>query len=160
MSDQIAAPARGVPNAHLRPRRKRRRDWKGLLYVAPALALVLVFFLLPLCMTAWMSLHNWPLLGLPRWIGFGNYKALWSDRNFWNALCLHHPLHHRCDDRTSGSRFIAGAPGRKGPALLRRLPHSLLHAGGHRFCLGKVYYGAGFPMSIPAFFLRLPKSWD
>ncbi|MEJ8308188.1 carbohydrate ABC transporter permease [Agrobacterium larrymoorei] len=88
MSDQTTAPAGGAPNAYLRPRRKRRRDWKGLLYVAPALALVLVFFLLPLCMTAWMSLHNWPLLGLPRWIGFGNYKALWNDRNFWNALAF------------------------------------------------------------------------
>lgn len=67
-------------------RRRRRRDWAGLAYVAPALALVLVFFLMPLVMTAWMSLHNWPLMGMPRWIGFANYKALWNDVNFWNAL--------------------------------------------------------------------------
>ena len=40
-----------------------RRQWIGLLYVAPAVALVVVFFIIPLCMTAWMSLHNWPLMG-------------------------------------------------------------------------------------------------
>ncbi|WP_152046815.1 carbohydrate ABC transporter permease [Aureimonas psammosilenae] len=67
-------------------RRRRRRDWAGLLYAAPALLLVLVFFIVPLGMTAWMSFHNWPLLGVPRWVGTANYKALWNDRNFWNAL--------------------------------------------------------------------------
>ncbi len=77
--------ARAAPR---RRRRRSRRDWSGLLYVAPALALVLVFFVVPLGMTAWMSLHNWPLLGVPRWIGLANYKALWNDRNFWNALAF------------------------------------------------------------------------
>ncbi|ALN74572.1 carbohydrate ABC transporter permease [Aureimonas sp. AU20] len=76
----------GLPRAAAKPRRKRRRDLSGLLYVAPAMVLVLVFFALPLGMTAWMSLHNWPLLGVPRWVGTANYKALWNDRNFWNAL--------------------------------------------------------------------------
>lgn len=70
----------------VRKRRRRRRDWAGLLYVAPALLLVSVFFLVPLGMTAWMSLHNWPLIGRTRWIGLANYTALWGDRNFWNAL--------------------------------------------------------------------------
>ncbi|MBO9097674.1 MULTISPECIES: carbohydrate ABC transporter permease [unclassified Rhizobium] len=88
MSVNTLATPSGAPNASLRPRRKPRRDWMGLLYVAPALALVLVFFLVPLGMTAWMSLHNWPLIGVPRWIGFANYKALWNDINFWNALAF------------------------------------------------------------------------
>ena len=51
----------------LRRRRKLvgagRSQWLGLLYVAPAIALVVVFFIMPLGMTAWMSLHNWPLMG-------------------------------------------------------------------------------------------------
>lgn len=86
-----AAPVLSPGLAHAAPRRRRRRsrrDWSGLFYVAPALALVLVFFVVPLGMTAWMSLHNWPLLGVPRWIGLANYKALWNDRNFWNALAF------------------------------------------------------------------------
>lgn len=69
-----------------RPARRRRRDWSGLLYVAPAILLVVAFFLVPLGMTAWMSLHNWPLLGNPRWIGLANYRAIWNDAGFWGAL--------------------------------------------------------------------------
>lgn len=88
MSRTIPAPANGAPAARPRPRRKPRRNWAGLLYVAPALMLVLVFFLVPLGMTAWMSLHNWPLMGVSRWIGLANYKALWNDVNFWNALAF------------------------------------------------------------------------
>lgn len=77
-----------VPPARARraAARRRRRGWTGLLYVAPAVALVLAFFVVPLALAAWMSLHNWPLLGRSRWIGFGNYKALWNDRGFWSAL--------------------------------------------------------------------------
>ncbi len=67
-------------------RRRRRRQWAGLLYIAPAIALVVAFFLVPLGMTAYMSLYNWPLLGRKRWIGLGNYQALWTDSGFWHAL--------------------------------------------------------------------------
>ncbi|PWJ94602.1 carbohydrate ABC transporter membrane protein 1 (CUT1 family) [Mesorhizobium loti] len=63
-----------------------RRQWIGLLYVAPAVALVVVFFLIPLGMTAWMSLHNWPLMGEHFYIGLGNYVAILRDTRFWNAL--------------------------------------------------------------------------
>ncbi|RUZ79907.1 sugar ABC transporter permease [Mesorhizobium sp. M7A.F.Ca.US.006.01.1.1] len=63
-----------------------RQQWIGLLYVAPAVALVVVFFLIPLGMTAWMSLHNWPLMGEHSYIGLGNYIAILRDTRFWNAL--------------------------------------------------------------------------
>ncbi|WP_256752249.1 carbohydrate ABC transporter permease [Mesorhizobium sp. Mes31] len=63
-----------------------RRQWIGLLYVAPAVALVVVFFLIPLGMTAWMSLHNWPLMGEHSYIGLDNYWAILRDTRFWNAL--------------------------------------------------------------------------
>jgi multiple sugar transport system permease protein len=63
-----------------------RRQWIGLLYVAPAVALVVVFFIIPLGMTAWMSFHNWPLMGAHSFIGFDNYWAILRDNRFWNAL--------------------------------------------------------------------------
>ncbi|RWP17110.1 sugar ABC transporter permease [Mesorhizobium sp.] len=63
-----------------------RRQWIGLLYVAPAVALVVVFFIIPLGMTAWMSLHNWPLMGAHSFIGLDNYWAILRDTRFWNAL--------------------------------------------------------------------------
>ncbi len=71
-----------------RPRRGRvrRKQLVGLLFVAPAVALVTVFFVIPLCMTFWMSLHNWPLMGAPRFIGLGNYAQMLHDSQFWSSL--------------------------------------------------------------------------
>ncbi|MDX8470319.1 sugar ABC transporter permease [Mesorhizobium sp. VK23B] len=63
-----------------------RRQWVGLLYVLPAVAFVTVFFVIPLGMTAWMSLHNWPLMGDHAFIGLDNYFAILRDTRFWNAL--------------------------------------------------------------------------
>lgn len=65
---------------------RRRTQWRGLLYIAPAMALVAVFFVLPLCLTVWMSLHNWPLMGLPRFVGVRNYVRMASDARFTAAL--------------------------------------------------------------------------
>lgn len=73
-------------NAPPTPRKPRQAGWHGLFYVLPALVLVAVFFLVPLGMTVWMSLHDWPLLGNPRWIGTANYERLFSDTGFWNAM--------------------------------------------------------------------------
>ena len=67
-------------------RRRTRRRWTGLLYVAPAMGLVGVFFILPLGMTVWISLNNWPLVGEHRFIGLANYWAIGRDLRFWNAL--------------------------------------------------------------------------
>ncbi|WP_105432407.1 MULTISPECIES: carbohydrate ABC transporter permease [Neorhizobium] len=74
------APVRGRSSRH------RRNQLAGLLFVAPALVLVLIFFLIPLGMAFWMSLHNWPLLGKPRFIGLGNYTRLLEDAQFWKSL--------------------------------------------------------------------------
>lgn len=58
----------------------------GLLFVLPAVAFTVVFFLIPLVMTVYMSLHNWPLLGERAFIGLENYQNLVNDRQFWNSL--------------------------------------------------------------------------
>lgn len=62
------------------------RKVAGALLVAPALLLVAVFFLIPLGTTAWMSLHDWPLMGEPRWVGLGNYERIMGDARFFRAL--------------------------------------------------------------------------
>jgi multiple sugar transport system permease protein len=71
-------------------RRQRRQSYyrqlTGLLFVLPCLLFIGVFFITPLVMTAWMSLHDWPLLGAKEFIGFGNYQSLLSDRQFWRSL--------------------------------------------------------------------------
>ncbi|WP_114011495.1 carbohydrate ABC transporter permease [Cohaesibacter intestini] len=84
MTDSLTAgPETAVPKG-----RKRRRlaQWNGFLFVLPALLLVIIFFLVPLGMAAWMSLHKWPLMGFPRWIGFDNYERLLTDKSFWSSL--------------------------------------------------------------------------
>lgn len=82
---QEQQPRDGIPP---RPRsaRLRRKQLAGFLFVAPALSLVLLFFVIPLGMAFWMSLHNWPLLGKSRFIGFGNYIRLLDDIRFWAAM--------------------------------------------------------------------------
>ena len=70
------------------PRRspKRRSGWRGLLYIAPAMALVLVFFIAPVLFTVWMSLHKWPLLGVPTFNWGSNYTRMLVDGRFFSAL--------------------------------------------------------------------------
>lgn len=67
-------------------RRRRRSGWRGLVYIAPAMALVILFFVMPVIFTGWMSLHNWPLMGGTRWIGFKNYVRMFHDARFISAL--------------------------------------------------------------------------
>ncbi len=50
------------------------------------MALVTMFFILPVIFTFWMSLHKWPLLGSPNWIGVGNYVRMFKDTRFMSAL--------------------------------------------------------------------------
>lgn len=72
--------------ARRRPRARSRRQWQGLLYIAPAMVLVTVFFVIPVLFTLWMSFHNWPLLGQPAWIGLQNYVRMLTDTRFLAAL--------------------------------------------------------------------------
>lgn len=51
----------------------------GYLYVLPAFAAYFVFALAPLGHAAWLSFFNWDGVTSPKWIGVGNYRALFSD---------------------------------------------------------------------------------
>lgn len=62
------------------------RDVKGYLFILPALALEGVFFGYPLLRAAYMSLHKWPVLGTPTYIGFENYTNLLEDDQFIQSL--------------------------------------------------------------------------
>ena len=64
----------------------RKRKLTGLAMAAPAIVLIVALFLVPLVMTFWISLHNWPLLGRHRFIGLDNYKQALGDPGFRTAL--------------------------------------------------------------------------
>lgn len=76
----------GPNNLAPRRRRSRRTGWHGLVYIAPAMALVIAFFVIPVVFTGWMSLHNWPLMGGTRWVGLKNYARMLNDARFLTAL--------------------------------------------------------------------------
>jgi multiple sugar transport system permease protein len=65
-----------------------RRELTGWLYVAPALAIVLLLFVAPLGLMAWMSLHDWSLVGDPAFLGVDNYIGLLQDERFHAALAF------------------------------------------------------------------------
>lgn len=55
--------------------------------MAPFFVVFVVFGLLPLLYTAWVSLHDWDLIDGPRaFTGVDNYAQLLSDWRFYNAL--------------------------------------------------------------------------
>ncbi|MBT0773726.1 sugar ABC transporter permease [Kineosporia sp. J2-2] len=65
---------------------RRRRQLVGLALVSPALLVVGVFFVVPLLMTFWMSLHDWPLLGSHSWVGLENYRTALHDSTWIEAI--------------------------------------------------------------------------
>jgi multiple sugar transport system permease protein len=57
------------------------------LYAAPATAVLLLLFVVPLGLAVWMSLHKWPLLGDNRPLNFpDNYTAIPDNRLFGDAV--------------------------------------------------------------------------
>ena len=84
----VAGPGRDAPAPRVRRgmRAGRRRALVGLAMASPAIVLIVAFFLVPLVMTFWISLNNWPLLGRHRFIGLANYTRALADPGFHAAL--------------------------------------------------------------------------
>ena len=53
---------------------------------APAVAVITVFFLVPLGLTFYMSLNDWSLLGAHSWTGLENYTKAFKDTAFRSAF--------------------------------------------------------------------------
>ncbi|MET7517761.1 sugar ABC transporter permease [Streptomyces sp. NPDC005507] len=64
--------------------RQRRRLYVP--FVAPALLLYVVFLLVPVADTLWISLHEWQGYGPMRWTGTDNYRYLFQDPVFTQAF--------------------------------------------------------------------------
>src|SRR5271169_6895867 len=61
-------------------------QWRGWLYVAPALLFVAVFVVIPFGQLIVMSMTDRSLLGGGKFIGLANYVRIWNDSGFWRAL--------------------------------------------------------------------------
>ena len=62
------------------------RDWRGLLFVAPFLALYSLILVFPLLRGLWLSLNQVDLFGAGHFVGFGNYAELFRDPVFGTSL--------------------------------------------------------------------------
>ena len=64
----------------------QRRQFQGFLFALPAVVFTLIFFIFPLIMNGWMSLHDWPLLRTPKFIGLENFTDLVDNYFVLNSL--------------------------------------------------------------------------
>jgi multiple sugar transport system permease protein len=66
---------------------RRERAWAVIVGLAPTALVALVFVVVPLAISAYVSLWDWPLLRPGRtFIGLGNYARLLQSPDFWQAL--------------------------------------------------------------------------
>jgi multiple sugar transport system permease protein len=59
--------------------RVRRREWQGLLYIAPWIIGFLIFIVYPFIWSIQLSFMEWKGIGTPKYIGFENYVTLFTD---------------------------------------------------------------------------------
>ena len=86
VASNTSAPSAAAPRA--RPRWATRRQRIGAAYAAPAAVIVGVFFLVPLVLVLWMSLHDWPLIGEPTFNLPANYTAIGRNPLFADAVAF------------------------------------------------------------------------
>ncbi|MBB5575496.1 MULTISPECIES: ABC transporter permease subunit [Rhizobium] len=56
------------------------------LFLAPGVLMFLVYVIVPVFQSVWISFHDWDGLGPKTWIGLGNYVELFSDDAFYTSL--------------------------------------------------------------------------
>ncbi len=55
-------------------------------FIAPAVILYTVFFVVPAIGTIWISFHKWAGAGAMEWVGIRNYRRLWLDPIFHTSF--------------------------------------------------------------------------
>lgn len=58
----------------------------ALAFLLPALALLLVFRVVPIVQAVYLSMTTWDGVGDPKWVGLANFIAISHDPTFWTAL--------------------------------------------------------------------------
>ena len=71
-------------------RRIRQEDWAPYVFLAPTILFFIIFFLLPMGFSLYLTFTRWNPLSTPKFIGLDNYLYLFSDATFinsvWNTL--------------------------------------------------------------------------
>lgn len=75
-----------VPLA-VRPRRTtQQKGWAPYLFLAPTLVFFVVFFLLPMGFSLYLTFTRWNGLSAPNWVGFDNFTFILQDSGFRRSL--------------------------------------------------------------------------
>lgn len=90
MSTALAGPNRAAPDsdraAATGSARRRKQSWAPYLFISPFYLLYVLFMLVPVAVSLWLSLTEWVGLGTPHWVGLRNYRLLATDISFHRAL--------------------------------------------------------------------------
>lgn len=56
------------------------------LFLAPGMLMFIIYVLVPIFESIWISFHDWDGMGQKVWIGLGNYAELLQDESFYTSL--------------------------------------------------------------------------
>ncbi|MEV0226516.1 sugar ABC transporter permease [Streptomyces sp. NPDC050704] len=88
MTTAVVDPA-GTPRERTGARsvvRRLKKSRAPYLFIAPFYVLYVLFMLVPVAVSLWLSLTEWVGLGTPHWVGLRNYRLLATDVSFHRAL--------------------------------------------------------------------------
>jgi multiple sugar transport system permease protein len=66
--------------------RANQRRLAPALFLAPGALMFLIYVILPIFESIWISFYDWDGIGQAEWIGFGNYVELIDDPDFYTSL--------------------------------------------------------------------------
>ncbi|MHA7134406.1 carbohydrate ABC transporter permease [Oerskovia turbata] len=92
MSVPATAPPRAAAPERATPRRKdsarsrwRNRGWV-LFFLLPSAVPLVLFTLVPMINSLWVSMHDWNLVSPMKWVGLDNYADLLTSGDTWRVL--------------------------------------------------------------------------
>jgi len=66
--------------------KRNQRTLAPWLFLAPGILMFMVYVILPIFQSIWISFHEWDGLGPSTWVGLQNYVDLFNDDSFYTSL--------------------------------------------------------------------------
>lgn len=66
--------------------KRKQQTLAPILFLAPGMLMFVIYVLVPIFQSIWISFHDWDGLGAMAWIGLGNYVELLDDDSFYISL--------------------------------------------------------------------------
>jgi ABC-type sugar transport system permease subunit len=66
--------------------KRSEEKWLIVLFLAPTTLFMVLLLWAPFLQGVWMSLHRWPFMGQPTWLGLQNYTDFLSAAYFWDSI--------------------------------------------------------------------------